>query len=422
MKPNPERDRYLRDIGAPPSTPEERQRDTAMRDSESCRAEVPFDEEPPPHSDADLEHLNGDAVVIDPPLAIEQLVYFDPTDWDGRPIPERQWLVRDRIPRDAVTLLTGDGAAGKTTIALQLATATALSHDWLGAVVETPGPVDFFTAEEDQDEIHRRLDAVLRSRGKSFCDLDGRLRVHCRPEHDSTFGAPNARGVIEPTRLYDELEADLKARRPVLFVVEALADIYAGNENDRTQVRQFGGLLRRLAVGSGAAVLALGHPSLTGMSTGTGTSGSTHWNNSARSRLYFTGVKGDADEPLEKDVRELVVMKANYGPSGEKIRVRWDRGVFEPLGSMSTIERAAAEATIDDAFLHCLDVKTAQGIEVGPNTGKNYAASAFEGMAEAKGFKRKALTAALERLLSAGKIKATKVGRSSREKTILVRA
>ena len=336
-----------------------------------------------------------------------ELSFADASSWESRDLQPRQWLIRDRIPMAAVTLLTGDGAAGKTTIAMQLLAATALNHDWLGAAVTTPGCADFLTAEEDEAEIHRRLTSVLASRGKSFRDLEAdQLRIHCRPERESTLGEPDSRGVIRPTKLFAQLEDELCRRRPVLFVVEALADIYAGNENDRTQVRQFGGLLRRLAISSGAAVLALGHPSLTGMSSGTGLSGSTHWNNSARSRLYFAGGgRAQDDEPAEPDVRELRVMKSNYGPAGEKIRVRWERGVFEPLGAMSTIEKAAAEADIDEAFLHCLDVRTAQGIEVGPNTGKNYAPAAFEGMVEAKRYNRRAFAAALERLLNAKRIK-----------------
>ena len=58
-----------------------------------------------------------------------------------------------------------------------------------------------------------------------------------------------------------------------------------------------------------------------GMNSGDGTSGSTHWNNAARSRLYFSSVKDD------DTLRELQVKKSNYGPKGETVRVRWQRGV-----------------------------------------------------------------------------------------------
>ena len=45
--------------------------------------------------------------------------------------------------------------------------------------------------------------------------------------------------------------------RPSLIAIEAAADVFAGNENDRAQARQFVALLRQLAIGSDAAVLLI---------------------------------------------------------------------------------------------------------------------------------------------------------------------
>jgi RecA-family ATPase len=52
--------------------------------------------------------------------------------------------------------------------------------------------------------------------------------------------------------------------------------MFAGNELVRTQVRQFANLLNALCQKHKSAIA---HPSLTGMNTGTGLSGSTDWNN-----------------------------------------------------------------------------------------------------------------------------------------------
>lgn len=73
----------------------------------------------------------------------------DAASWDGKAVSERRWLVRERIPMGAVSLLGGDGGTGKTSIALQLAVATALEADWFGKGVEAPGPVIFVSGEED---------------------------------------------------------------------------------------------------------------------------------------------------------------------------------------------------------------------------------------------------------------------------------
>jgi RecA-family ATPase len=160
---------------------------------------------------------------------------------------------------------------------------------------------------------------------------------------------------------------------------------------------------RSMALGTGAAVLMIAHPSLTGMASGTGTSGSTAWNNSVRSRLYFTGAK-KLDDDDEADIRELKVMKSNYGPAGEIVRLRWQRGVFVPEGGPGMLQRAAAEAAVDQAYLDCLDAMHGSGRQVGPYAGKAYAPAIFEKMAKAKRYRAKALAAAQERLFNAGRI------------------
>ncbi|WP_369675560.1 AAA family ATPase, partial [Enterococcus faecium] len=84
--------------------------------------------------------------------------------------------------------------------------------------------------------------------------------------------------------------------RPALVGLDTLADLHSGQENDRTTARQFIGLLRGLAIRHGCAVVLLAHPSLTGMASGSGLSGSTAWNASVRSRLYLERVVQDGYE------------------------------------------------------------------------------------------------------------------------------
>ena len=66
------------------------------------------------------------------------LPFINLATWHDAPVPERQWVVRDRVPLAAVTLMSGEGGVGKTILALHLAVATALGRDWLHALPE-PG-------------------------------------------------------------------------------------------------------------------------------------------------------------------------------------------------------------------------------------------------------------------------------------------
>lgn len=342
------------------------------------------------------------------------LAFLDATTLAGVEVPPRRWLVPHRIPRPAVTMLSGDGAAGKTTIALQLAVGTVCGTDWLGAVVTEPGPAIFYTGEEDQDEVHRRLDAITAHHGIGFADLKG-LHLLCRPTEDPMLGIPDGKsGVVRPTPLFERLLKTAKEIRPALIVIEAAADVFAGNENDRAQVRQFVALLRRLAIEADAAVLLIAHPSLTGLTSGTGTSGSTGWNNSVRSRLYFHAPKARDNDEADTDVRQLEVMKSNYGPKGEAVRLCWQRGVFVPVGGAAPLAQVAAEADVDQAYLECLDAATGQGRVVFAKTGNGFAPKTFEKMPQARGFKTGALHKAQERLFAAGRIHVVASGPPSR--------
>ena len=151
---------------------------------------------------------------------------------EGIPVPPRRWLVPHRIPLPNVTMLSGDGAAGKTTITLQLCVATVRGTDWLGSPIDEPGPAIFFTAEEEDDEIHRRLAAVIEHQGIAFHELHDLYRL-CMPGADVVLGAPNPSGFIQQTELFAGLVKAARQIRPSLIAIEAAADVFGGNENDR---------------------------------------------------------------------------------------------------------------------------------------------------------------------------------------------
>ncbi|MGB3864517.1 MAG: AAA family ATPase [Xanthobacteraceae bacterium] len=331
----------------------------------------------------------------------------DAASWDGEAVPERRWLVRDRIPLGAVSLLGGDGGTGKTSIALQLAVATSLEADWLGKDVEAPGPVIFLSGEEDEDEVHRRLGAILSAQGRGFRDLRG-LYLLCVTEREATLAAADRSGLVKPTALYDHLLDHAARIEPSLIVIESSADVFAGDENDRGQVKQFVNLLRHLTRPSDAAVLLINHPSLTGLSSGSGTSGSTSWNNSVRSRLYFSQ-RVDKEQP-DRDLRELKIMKANYGPAGEVIQLRWQHGVFVAADGAPAPEKIAAQSVVDETFLRILDKRIAQGRPARPWSGRGYAPAEFAKDPEAGGIRRQAFEAAMNRLLDAGCISIIETG------------
>ena len=79
-----------------------------------------------------------------------------------------------------------------------------------------------------------------------------------------------------------------------------------------------------------------------------------------RWRLNFKDASkaGNGDDGLDDGRRVLVTIKGNYTRKGEKIHIQWRDGIFWPEGVQTTLQRSAANAAIDEAFLRCLDVAT----------------------------------------------------------------
>jgi RecA-family ATPase len=363
----------------------------------------------PPSADGEpiVEPSNGATTA---PAEIQPFETFDASQWEGVPIEPRRWIAENRIPVGEPGIMSGDGGTGKTKLALQLAVTIAAGlQDWIGGIVEADGPVIVFSAEEKLKEMHRRTLDILDHRRLSFSSLRGHLHFIC-DQDQTVLGAIDRNGVVQPTTSLLRLEKTVAAIRPALVIIENAADVYSGNESDRPNVTRFmRGLLGRLTGPCESTVMLIQHPSVSGLSDGTGRSGSTGWNNSGRWRLNFTKAK-DSDE-----LRQLEIAKNNYGPTGEKITLRWERGVFVPESQADASPyRAAAERQIDDLFLQLLDKRNAQARHVRPSKGPGYAPSEFAADPEAGAVTARAFSAAMERLYSAGIIKTVETGPASR--------
>jgi RecA-family ATPase len=333
------------------------------------------------------------------------LAFINAPTWEGAPMTNREWIVPNRVPAKGVTLLSGDGGVGKTILALHLSAAVVLGRDWLGSLPD-PGPAIVICCEDDVDELHRRYFQIISHYGVRFTDLAG-LHLLSLAGEDALFAVPDKKKVIAPTKLFARLRASALDLRPRLIVIDNSADVYGGNENDRSEVRQFVSLLHGLALASDAGVLLTSHPSLTGMSSCTGLSGSTAWNASVRSRMYLKRATTEKDEEPDPDLRVLEVMKANYGPVGETVTVRWRDGLFLPVAAPGSLERMAREQKVDDLFLKLLDRFTEQGRNLSDKkTAHTYAPSRFASEPEAKAnhISKRELAEAMERLFRTGKI------------------
>src|SRR5262249_19318597 len=344
------------------------------------------------------------------------LPWIDMSNWDNEPVPQQEWIVLNRIPRRQTVLFSGEGAVGKSIEQMHLSAAHVLARDWLGTMPE-PGPAIFLDAEDEERVMHARMAAIVRHYDATFAELiKGGLHLISLAGKDALLATATHTGKIEPTPLYHQMLEAAGDIRPVMIGLASSANLFAGNESDRSQVMQFIGLLTRMAIIANGSVVLISHPSLTGIKDDTGLSGTTQWHNAVRARFYLKGVKAEEGEQPDNDLRELVFKKNNYGPVSESIVLEYKNGLFLPVAGVTSLDKLAQEARADDVFVTLLRRFTNQNRNVSNMRGPNYAPALFAREDEAKQavISSKHLEAAMRRLFKNEVITNEEYGRPSR--------
>jgi len=211
------------------------------------------------------------------------------------------------------------------------------------------------------------------------------------------------------------LRTAIKEQGPEIIILDSLHDTFAGDEIKRSHARQFVNSLASIAREQHGVVMVNMHPSLTGRNTGTGEAGSTAWRNASRAMLFFTSPK-EGEDDTDRDARILKTMKANRGPSGGKIRLRWQDGVFvadeerRPTGIVEAIEidrdlMAGLRTLVENGALVPADPKAPKGF-----------ANAVRDLSTCKRYGWGTICAAQTRLLANGKISRVELGPPSKRR------
>ncbi len=236
-----------------------------------------------------------------------------PIDWaalTGSP-PARQWIIPHWIPAGHVTLLAGRGGVGKTLLAQHIGTALALGREYLEPLEACK--VLMWACEDDADELWRRQIGICSYLQAPLSELAGNFFLHSYAGRDVTLMAPIF-GKLESAPMLAELARQVALYAPRIVILDNIARLYGGNENERHAVTTFCALVQGAC--APAAVLLLGHPS---RQPGSEFSGSSAWEGAARARLYLNDrlpdSKPDDDEdalPVDERIRYLARRKANY--------------------------------------------------------------------------------------------------------------
>jgi len=212
---------------------------------------------------------NADRQSVSPEKATLDLADWHATRYSGE-APEQRFLVEGSFPMGVVSILAAMGDTGKGMLSLDLALSVATGKP--SKVSVNPGPVAFggqvrefgtaviFTAEDDQGEVHRRL--------QRLDPKEVRLKS---PERLIVVALPNAGGPIplvvngkdgpEVTPQFKKLREQILGLRDLKLVVfDPLASfIHADVTSDPAAGSFATGLLASLATETGAAVIVAHH-------------------------------------------------------------------------------------------------------------------------------------------------------------------
>ena len=305
------------------------------------------------------------------------------------------WLVRNTFTMASVNLLAAMGGAGKSMLALDLAlkVAGAPLPKWsgldfnepvsaFGNTVDTHGPVTMFTAEDNRNDVHRRI-----------WNLGGQ-----KPAHDlALIPLPSAGGPLpfvlpggkdgpQPSPWWFEVKDQIKAMKPKLIIFDPLAS-FALVDLNKPEVADFSmSLFASLADETGACVLVTHHLAKTRDNISTPEQaralvrGSTAIVDRTRGTYVLWSVSDARGKELCAAINETwerekvfcgcVAKENNGGDKSIKTYVRGPKGLLETRDADIRASTAGSRAMLEQDMVQAV-AEAAEALQPFARTGNN---------------------------------------------------
>jgi hypothetical protein len=200
------------------------------------------------------------------------LAIIDAFPIDETTIPQRAWVVPGLLLRRHVTVLVAPSASGKSLLALPISIACAVHIDWAKWRPRHACKVLIVNAEDDVDEMRRRLCGAATTMNVNQADLVGRIILADNPS-GIVVAQFNARSkTLVRTPLMEELVKTIVEQKIDIVWVDPFAETFEGDENSNSELKWAAMLWREVARRTNTAVVLNHH-----------------------TKKYATGMAGDMD-------------------------------------------------------------------------------------------------------------------------------
>jgi RecA-family ATPase len=337
-----------------------------------------------------------------------------PMDWAAlasQTPPERAWAIDHWLGMGHVTMLSGAGGLGKTSVAQALGSCIATGRDYLDNVAQARN-VLMWACEDDESELWRRQIAISDSLGAKLADFSNFNLMSYDGEDVELCCLRD--GVVAQSPMLEVLRQQIGDYRAGVVILDNIARLYGCSENDRHQVTTFMAALTNAARSTGAAVLLLGHPA---KAAGSEYSGSTAWEGAARARLYLGRTLPDQEQQVSGElqaddgVRYLSRRKANYTTRDYR-RITYKAGVMipdDPPQAFTTSSKSA-EFNQDTVIRAVLALERMGKWGNASTNSPDYLPKIAESYSLTDGMSRKAFATAMRDLEIGGRLRLEVVG------------
>lgn len=173
-------------------------------------------------------------------------------------IPAREWIIRGLMIRRHISILVAPGGSGKSLLSAQWAIALAIGMSWGGWTPVKAEKVLLINAEDDGDEMRRRIHAACQVMNVNPRDLIGRLFLADDPR-SIVVAKTNKDKVVVATPLADAIRKSVKDNGIGVVVVDPFAETFEGDENSNSEVKWAAAIWRAVARETSCSVMLVHH-------------------------------------------------------------------------------------------------------------------------------------------------------------------